>query len=136
MTETPQQLVDRLERFTPGEWIKSVNSNLVYAKQDTTWHGDPDWENRTTIQVDVAKNRDANEAASNAALIAAAPDLHRELTAALAREAGLREALRIAEAALSDIGDAEREEGDDLAWCERRASEAIPIVRAALAVKP
>ena len=59
-----------------------------------------------------------------------------ELTAALAREAGLREALRIAEAALSDIGDAEREEGDDLAWCERRASEAIPIVRAALAVKP
>ena len=45
----------------------------------------------------------------------------------------IRAALKIAEAALSDIGDAHREEGDDLAWCERRAAKAIPIVRAALA---
>lgn len=37
-----------------------------------------------------------------------------------------------AEAALSDIGDADREEGDDVAWCERRALEAIPMLRAAL----
>jgi hypothetical protein len=44
----------------------------------------------------------------------------------------LRAALKIAEAALSDIGDADREEGDDLAWCERRAAKAIPVVRAAL----
>lgn len=44
----------------------------------------------------------------------------------------LETALRSAEAALSDIGDAEREEGDDLAWCEHRAAEALPTVRAAL----
>ncbi len=44
----------------------------------------------------------------------------------------LREALRLAEAALADIGDADREPGDDLAWCERRAAEPLPIVRAAL----
>lgn len=44
----------------------------------------------------------------------------------------LRRALKTAEAALSDIGDAEREEGDDIEWCERRAAKAIPIVRAAL----
>lgn len=45
----------------------------------------------------------------------------------------LRVALREAEAALADIGDADREPGDDLAWCERRAAEALPNVRAALA---
>ena len=52
------------------------------------------------------------------ALILAAPDL--------------LEALRIAEAALSDIGDADREPGDDVAWCEARAAGAIPQVRAAI----
>ena len=52
----------------------------------------------------------------------------------LAREnALLRVALREAEAALADIGDADREPGDDLAWCERRAAKALPNVRAALA---
>lgn len=45
----------------------------------------------------------------------------------------LAQALRIAEAALADIGDADREPGDDLAWCERRAAKALPQVRAALA---
>ena len=41
-------------------------------------------------------------------------------------------ALEIAECALSDIGDAEREPGDDVAWCEARAAEAIPSVRNAI----
>lgn len=44
----------------------------------------------------------------------------------------LRDTLAYAEAALADIGDADREPGDDLAWCERRAAEALPRVRAAL----
>jgi hypothetical protein len=44
----------------------------------------------------------------------------------------LRTALKLAEAALSDIGDADREPGDDVAWCERRAAEPLPIVRSAL----
>ena len=43
-----------------------------------------------------------------------------------------RRALELAEAALSDIGDASREQGDDLAWCEARAKEVLPAVRAAL----
>lgn len=36
----------------------------------------------------------------------------------------LLEALKLAEAGLADIGDADREPGDDLAWCERRAAAA------------
>jgi hypothetical protein len=42
-------------------------------------------------------------------------------------------ALKLAEAGLADIGDADREPGDDLAWCERRAAEPLPAVRAAIA---
>jgi hypothetical protein len=42
-------------------------------------------------------------------------------------------ALRYAEAALSDIGDADREPGDDLAWCENRAAQALPRVRKLIA---
>jgi hypothetical protein len=38
-------------------------------------------------------------------------------------------ALAYAEAALSDIGDADREPGDDLAWCESRAAQALPLIR-------
>ena len=41
-------------------------------------------------------------------------------------------ALEIAEAALADIGDADREPGDDVAWCEARAAKALPMVRAAI----
>ena len=43
------------------------------------------------------------------------------------------DALKTSEAALSDIGDADREPGDDLAWCEARAAQDLPTVRAALA---
>jgi hypothetical protein len=43
------------------------------------------------------------------------------------------EALVIAEAGLADIGDADREPGDDLAWCEARAAEALAQPRAAIA---
>lgn len=49
--------------------------------------------------------------------------------------AALRSALKIAEAALADIGDSDRDPGDDLAWCERRAAQALPAVRAALGQK-
>lgn len=55
----------------------------------------------------------------DALLIAAAPKL--------------LEALRKAEAALSDIGDADREPGDDVAWCEKRAAKDLPRIRAAIA---
>ena len=42
-------------------------------------------------------------------------------------------ALELAEAALADIGDAEREPGDDLAWAEARAAQDLPRLRAVLA---
>jgi len=42
-------------------------------------------------------------------------------------------ALELAEAALADIGDAERELGDDLAWAEARAARDLPRIRAVLA---
>lgn len=51
----------------------------------------------------------------------------------LAADSDVINALVKAEAALADIGDADREPGDDLAWCERRAAEALPFVREALA---
>ena len=44
-------------------------------------------------------------------------------------------ALVIAEAALADIGDADHEPSDDLAWCEARAAQALPRVRAAIAAQ-
>ena len=50
----------------------------------------------------------------------------------LRKISALRAALEKAEAALADIGDADREPGDDVAWCERRAAQALPVVRAAL----
>jgi hypothetical protein len=42
-------------------------------------------------------------------------------------------ALELAEAALADIGDAERESGDDLAWAEARAAQNLPRIRTVLA---
>jgi hypothetical protein len=41
----------------------------------------------------------------------------------------LLEVLCYAECALGDIGDADREPGDDLEWCERRAAAALPRIR-------
>ena len=49
------------------------------------------------------------------------------------QRAELLEALRWAEAALADIGDADREDGDDLSWCERRAAKNLSAIRAAIA---
>jgi hypothetical protein len=42
------------------------------------------------------------------------------------------EALVTAEAGLADIGDADREPTDDLAWCEERAVQALAKPRAAI----
>lgn len=62
--------------------------------------------------------------------------LHKEeadwLILLLASFKTMLEAAKVAEAALSDIGDAEREPGDDVAWCEARAAAALPAVRGAL----
>lgn len=69
--------------------------------------------------------------ALHVATIAAAP-AHAAHAAQAERIAALSAALAIAEAALADIGDADREPGDDVAWCESRAAEALPAVRAVM----
>lgn len=45
----------------------------------------------------------------------------------------LIQALEIAEAGLADIGDSDREPGDDLVWAESRAASCLPRIRAVLA---
>jgi hypothetical protein len=68
---------------------------------------------------------------------AAAADEFKDSPGAMDRLAEYaRAALKTAEAALSDIGDADREPGDDLKWCEARAAQALPAVRAALKATP
>jgi hypothetical protein len=72
-----------------------------------------------------------------AAAVSAALREHRDSAERLnlllsADNVALRSALKTAEAALADIGDATREPGDDIAWCEQRAAQALPAVRAAL----
>lgn len=59
-----------------------------------------------------------------------------DVTWLIAEITRLNAALVCAEAALADIGDADREPGDDLAWCEKRAAAALPVVRAALRGNP
>lgn len=59
--------------------------------------------------------------------------LHVEVERLQAENKAMLKALKLAEAGLADIGDADREPGDDLAWCERRAAEPLPIIRAAIA---
>lgn len=44
-------------------------------------------------------------------------------------ESELISTLQLAEAALADIGDAEREPGDDIIWAEKRAGEVLPKIR-------
>jgi hypothetical protein len=89
----------------------------------------------------IRKYAAAVSAADNAALReivegAAAADEFMDSPEAIYRLARMaRTALKTAEAALADIGDATREPGDDLAWCEARAAQALPAVRAALGQK-
>ena len=88
------------------------------------------------LMQEAASKREMGEAFGRHALDGVTPDaVVLERAAELIREvnAALVKALREAEAALADIGDAEREEGDDVAWCERRAAEPLPAIRAALA---
>ena len=92
-------------KHTPGPWFYA-ESEVGTPFVDSESVGDL---SAVALPIDEQK--------ANARLIAAAPDL-------LA-------ALRTAEASLADIGDADRE--PDVEWCERRAAEALPLVRAAIA---
>jgi len=90
MTETPQELIARLGGFTPGKWERSKSECGTY------WSGisAAGWSGLCDVVIRIAGKK-VNDAVgeANADLIAAAPDLHRELAAALARETVLRDAL-------------------------------------------
>ena len=95
---------------TPGPWAVNRIENdigLIASK-------DPKNNGGMYVAHTLGKDRKPN-----AHLIAAAP----ELLGALLK----------AEAALADIGDADREPGDDVAWCEARAAQDLPFVRFAIA---
>ena len=91
-----------MDRLTFNEWFTSLEKGRQAVLRDDKW-----------------MLADAAFQAGRASQAAPAPS-------------ALVKALRTAEAALSDIGDAEREEGDDLAWCEGRAAKALPLIRPVL----
>ena len=115
---------------TPGVWRAEKENIHAGAVATCHWDGGPWWEVWSDGWMD------GGSAEANARLIAEAGTVHHEtgLTPRqlVNRVKELEEALKLAEAGLADIGDADREPGDDLAWCERRAAEPLPRIRAAL----
>lgn len=105
-----------MSKHTPGPWaaveVESEwgHTTMRVRSTDADGHGS---------EIAHVWNQSSGVNRANGVLIAAAPDL----LLALIR----------AEAALSDIGDAEREPGDDLAWCESRAAQDLFLVRAVIA---
>ena len=97
MTETAQQLVARLTGFTPNTVaVEMKHSFHIHRKGDKACYQGRRadviyWDKNHT---GVAHNPLYDEAKANAALYAAAADLHRHVVDLLAREAVLRDALR------------------------------------------
>lgn len=117
---------------TPGPcWVdgRAVHSNAVYCIGQF---------GHSFVHGNWSGSDFATEAhkAGNAELFADALNVYDETQCTprqlVERVKELEEALKLAEAGLADIGDADREPGDDLAWCERRAAEPLPRIRAAL----
>ena len=95
MTDATQDLIARLTGFSAGPWrvseigLTNDGRRPVFglAARIATVDAHSDVLKKDAWVADCAERE------ANAALIAAAPDIHRELTAALAREARLRKAL-------------------------------------------
>jgi hypothetical protein len=106
-----------MSKHTPGPWkLRRAEHSLEH---DFILHAGPHIIAWSVPRSARGNTRKKSEHIANAKLIAAAPVL--------------LEALKLAEAALADIGDADREPGDDLAWCEARAAQDLPAIRAAIA---
>lgn len=137
MTDTSTEALRKLQgEITPGPWCVADDTvvwTVVNDPVETTYDiGYPVADVRLW-QVPYGRARwPEGQPEANARLIAAAPDLLSEVLRLREQAEAMAAALRKAEAALADIGDAEREPGDDLEWCEQRAAEALPAVRAAL----
>jgi len=96
MTETPTDMIARLTGFTPGPWKWDERQSGTYAGVEDVF-----WIEEYAGEAWLEFAQGCDEAEANAALIAAAPDLHAAVVellawkaAALAREAALRDALR------------------------------------------
>jgi len=93
MTETPTDMIARLAGFTPGPWKWDERQSGTYAGVEDVF-----WIEEYAGEAWLEFAQGCDEAEANAALIAAAPDLHAAVVellawkaAALAREAALRE---------------------------------------------
>ena len=162
--EESRALLETLTGYSSGPWIQDKGDiaesdpTVVTISQRDAWELPDGWFGFARVFVQLEGwNEPEPSGVANARLIAASPDLAAHLAAALDREAALiadldasraevdrlrslsrslQSALRYGEAALADIGDSEREPGDDLAWCEARAAKALPAIRAALTQEP
>ena len=138
MTETPQDLLARLTGFTPGKWVfREAESGPRDDDYNGLFLGDIRTETGNTICCfgnDGLYNNMEGQTPSkaDAALIEAAPDLHRELASALAREAALREALLDAAKLAKAHGANLFAHPSMVAWCH----QVVAKICAALAVKP
>ena len=126
--DAPVEWLDALGDAGDGtpldEWrvqAKDLSDVLLPYQPDNNSHEDAEIE---ALRAEVEEAREGWHMANGTADLAMK---HRD--AAEAQAERLAEALRIAEAALEDIGDADREPGDDVAWCERRARLGLRRVR-------
>ena len=95
MTDATQDLIARLAGFTPGPWTWAGEDSF----DETIWLFSGDVR---VLEYAGCGSHDTEATPEDRALIAAAPDLHRELTTALAREAGLRKTLQLYSAAITE----------------------------------
>ena len=143
VVETPTDMIARLTGFTPGPWKWDERQSGTYAGVEDVF-----WIEEYAGEAWLEFAQGCDEAEANAALIAAAPDLHRELDAALAREDTARDALIAATAALAGSASAYRRYAkrhksrgiaETDALFSTRADDfdkAVKAARAALEVKP
>lgn len=109
---------------TPGPWTVDPPNNVTSKWAVRTMGANPWFLAETCLAIPGKPER------ANAHYIAAAHP--QAILALLDRQERLVAALRVAEAALADIGDSDHEPWDDLIWCEQRAARALPQVRAEL----
>lgn len=117
-----------IERVTPLPWRWWTSNSMRRLSSD------PSGKDGDVAHAYIARDGvpDIAVRASDAEYIEQACNALPELLSRLEAAERCVDALKKVEAALSDIGDADREPGDDLKWCERRAAEALPVARAAL----
>jgi hypothetical protein len=110
-----KRLADSLEAWLEDEFIRASHSDKLLVSHARAYLAQPEPEGT------IAKPRGCPT--PGACSCPTAPYVPPELI----------RALELAEAALADIGDAEREPGDDLVWAEARAAQDLPRLRAVLA---